>query len=83
MAVRRGRLAAHRVQPYAVWNFSLPREDSGQHLIGGAAYDPASRLLYVSQQCAYGDCAPLVHAFELRVGTPEKQPVAPANVRFQ
>jgi hypothetical protein len=83
VAVRRGRLAAHRVQPYAVWNFSLPREDSGQHLIGGAAYDPATRLLYVSQQCAYGDCAPLVHAFELRVGTPDRQPVSPANVRFQ
>ncbi len=82
-AVRRGTLAAQRVQPYAVWNFSLPREDSGQHLVGGAAYDPATRRLYLSQQCAYGDCAPLVHAFELRLAPADRQPGAPANVRFQ
>jgi hypothetical protein len=81
-AVRRGSRAASRVQPYATWNFNLPFERaSAQNLIGGAAYDPQTRLLYVSQQCADTDCAPLIHAFELRIGTEDRRPAAPANVR--
>ncbi len=81
-AVRRGLRAASRVQPYAIWTFTLPFEDpSGQHLIGGAAYDPQTRRLYVSQQCADSACAPLIHAFELRIGAEDRRPAAPANVR--
>ena len=81
-AVRRGLRAASRVQPYATWNFTLPFEDpSGQHLVGGAAYDPQTRRLYVSQQCADRECAPLIHVFELRIGAEDRRPAAPANVR--
>lgn len=81
-AVRRGSRNASRVQPYATWNFTLPFEDpSNQHLVGGAAYDPQTRRLYVSQQCAARDCEPLIHAFELRIGAEDRRPAAPGDVR--
>ena len=37
----------------------------GSARIGGAAYDPARRLLYVSQQYADG-AAPLIEVFRVR-----------------
>jgi len=47
------------VRPYAVWQLSLPFDSP---VIGGAAYDPASRSLYVSQQYANGP-EPVIHVF--------------------
>jgi hypothetical protein len=67
-AVRRGRRRPWQVKPYAAWRLRLPF-GSGQ--IGGAAYDPARRLIYVSQQ--YGDpplrgaggSEPIIHVFRV------------------
>ena len=61
-AVRRGRRRPWQVKPYAVWTLRLPF-GSGQ--IGGAAYDPKGRRIFVSQQ--YGDdTQPLIHVFKVR-----------------
>jgi hypothetical protein len=61
-AVRKGRKRPWQVKPYATWRLRLPF-GSGQ--IGGAAYDPASGRIYVSQQ--YGDgTQPLIHVFKVR-----------------
>ena len=63
-AVRQGRLAPWQVKPYATWQLQLPF-DSGR--VGGAAYDPAAGVIYVSQQYADGP-APVIHVFKLAPG---------------
>ena len=60
-AVRRGRKRPWQVKPYATWRLRLPF-GSGQ--IGGAAYDPARRLVYVSQQYGNGS-EPVIHVFRV------------------
>ena len=60
-AVRRGRKRPWQVKPYATWKLRLPF-GSGQ--IGGAAYDPTRRLIYVSQQYGNGS-EPVIHVFKV------------------
>jgi hypothetical protein len=61
-AVRRGRMRPWQVRPYATWKLGLP---FGSGVVGGAAYDPARRLIYVSQQYGNGT-DPVIHAFGVR-----------------
>lgn len=61
-AAHAGRVRPWRVRPYATWRLRLP---FGSPQIGGAAYDPAHNLVFVSQQFADGD-QPLIDVF--RVG---------------
>jgi hypothetical protein len=61
-AVRAGHRRPWQVRPYAVWRLSLP---FGSPQIGGAAYDPASGLIYLSQQYADG-AAPVIEVFRVR-----------------
>jgi hypothetical protein len=61
-AVRRGRMRPWQVTPYATWKLDLP---FGSGVIGGAAYDPAHRLIYVSQQYGNGT-DPVIHAFKVK-----------------
>ena len=62
LAVRSGRKRPWAVRPYATWPLSLPFGASG---IGGAAYDPRSARIYVSQQHGNGT-DPVIHAFRVR-----------------
>ena len=50
------------VQPYDFWELSLPYQSSQPLAIGGAAYDPASGRIFVSQGYADGD-HPVIHVF--------------------
>jgi hypothetical protein len=61
LAVHRGRKRPWQVKPYGAWKLHLP---FGSDRIGGAAYDPAAGLIYVSQQ--YGDGTdPVIHVFKV------------------
>jgi hypothetical protein len=60
-AVRTGRRRPWQVRPYATWQLSLPFRSPR---IGGAAYDPARNLVYVSQQYADGP-APVIDVFKV------------------
>jgi hypothetical protein len=71
-AVKAGQKQPWQVTPYATWELRLPfptgpRTDPA---IGGAAYDPATRRIFVSQM--YGDSdgmesyLPLIHVFEVQ-----------------
>jgi hypothetical protein len=68
-AVKAGRKQPWDVKPYAIWTITFPTGGLVLHGygIGGVAYDPVHRLVYVSQLCADGDdrdqCRGLVHAF--------------------
>jgi hypothetical protein len=61
LAVKNGEKQPWEVKPYAVWTLSLP---FGSGVIGGAAYDPASGAIYVSQQYGNGT-DPVIHAFKV------------------
>jgi hypothetical protein len=61
LAVRRGTKKPWQVKPYATWALQLPYNSSQ---IGGATYDAADGLIYVSQQ--YGSASdPVIHAFKV------------------
>jgi hypothetical protein len=61
-SVRAGRKRPWQVRPYATWRLSLPFNSPR---IGGAAYDAAHRLIYLSQQYADG-AAPVIDVFKVR-----------------
>jgi hypothetical protein len=76
LAVRRGRRRPWQVKPYATWRLRLPF-DSGQ--IGGAAYDPKSRRIFVSQQYGNGT-NPVIHVFKVRRARRARAATRPAGV---
>lgn len=51
------------VKPYATWE--LPLGDVGSDVIGGAAYDPATGRIFISQRFGDGD-RPLIHVYRVR-----------------
>jgi hypothetical protein len=61
-AVRAGRRAPWQVRPYATWRLPLPFDSPD---VGGAAYDPAHQLIYLSQQNTDGP-APVIDVFRVR-----------------
>lgn len=85
LAVKNGTKQQYTIQPYAIWNFNLPFESTGdQHLIGGAAYDAQTNTIYISQQCSDTNCAPIIHAFKVQGGTVTPTTLsAPSNLQIQ
>ena len=61
VAVRQHRKRPWQVRPYATWRLQLP---FGSSRIGGAAYDPARGLIYISQQYVDGP-APVIEVFRV------------------
>lgn len=61
LAVKRRRKRPWQVRPYAVWRLRLP---FGSTQIGGAAYDPSRKLIYVSAQYADGS-APVIAVYKI------------------
>ena len=58
-----GEAAPERVEPYDVWELTLPYSPQ-QTEIGGATYDAATGRIFVSQAFADGD-HPVIHVFTL------------------
>jgi hypothetical protein len=65
-AVKRGERQPWDVVPYAAWIVTLPFAN-GFERIQGAAYDPATNRIFVTQAGGDGDL-PLVHVFTVRAG---------------
>jgi hypothetical protein len=62
--VAAGKADPWSVRPYAVWPLALPFPTNGSTHIGGAAYDPATGRIFVSQ--TYGDnTVPVIHVFTI------------------
>jgi len=76
LAVKSGTKREYQPQPYAIWTFKLPFESSrSTHFLGGAAYDPRTQRIYLSQRG--GDAAgPVIHVFEV-TGTSSTTVVPP------
>ena len=63
-AVASGQKLPWEVRPYAVWPLSLPFSTIGSTRIGGAAFDPQTRRLFISQLYA-DDVQPVIHVFTI------------------
>ena len=61
-AVKAGSKNPWDVVPYAIW--SLP--ELGNSRIGGAAYDPATNRIFVSQMCTASGCPALIHVYQIQ-----------------
>jgi len=65
---KKGKLKPWEVQPYDVWNFTVPTADTFQ--LGGAAYDAATGRLYVSALDAdhveFRSSLPVFHVFQMK-----------------
>jgi len=59
--VKDGHRRPWQIRPYATWRLHLPFSSPN---IGGAAYDPAHNLIYVSQQYVDG-AAPVIDLFKI------------------
>lgn len=66
VAVRNGQRAPESLQPYAVWSFETPFS-GGTNLIGGAAWDPNTRRIYLLGRLQDG-AYPLVHVYRVAAG---------------
>jgi len=64
LKVRSGQEKPWQVRPYATWTLKLP---FGSPDIGGAAYDPATNLIYLSQQYSsgYDRSEPVIEVFKV------------------
>jgi hypothetical protein len=90
LAVKNGQKQPWDIKPYAIWKLSLPFGSSNDsHVIGGAAYDPQTRNIFISQMFTDGsDARPVIHVFTVNVGTTPPPsdtipPAAPAGLRVQ
>ncbi len=73
IAVKNGTKQAHQVVPYATWQ--LPGLTGGQDMVGGAAYDPATRTLYVTKR---DNVRPVVYRFAISgASVPPVEPPPP------
>jgi len=80
LAVKNGTKQQWEPRPYAVWNFNLPFESTnGAHKIGGVDYDPSTGRIYVAQGCEDANCGPIIHVFEVNVGTPPPSDTTPPS----
>jgi hypothetical protein len=79
-SVAAGQKAPYSIRPYATWTLNLPFA-SGADMVGGTAWDPATRRLYLVAK--YGDdILPLVHVYQIGTGAPAgTAPVAPNNLQ--
>jgi hypothetical protein len=63
-SVASGQKLPWEVRPYAVWPLSLPFSTIGSTRLGGAAFDPQTRRLFISQLYA-DNVLPVVHVFTI------------------
>ena len=81
-AVKTGLKPAWEVRPYAMWNLELPFQTESR-LLGGVAWDAATRRLFVSQ--SHGDAPnPVIHVFYIAAtGSSSTSPSAPTNLQVR
>jgi hypothetical protein len=74
-AVAKGTKAQYQIQPYAVWTFHLPFENSSDnHFLGGIGFDPQNSLIYISQLSEDSGTYPIIHAFKVVGSLPSPSP---------
>ena len=71
LAVKTGAKNPWDIRPYTSWTFTMPFSSaSGTNVINGAAYDSATKRIYIEQGSAGGgNSLPLIEVYQLSVGT--------------
>ncbi len=80
LAVKKGESNMWDIQPYGVWELTLPFANDNP-LILGVAYDPASQKIYISQDGGDtpGCCGhlPLIHVYHFNLASPTHNALLP------
>ena len=81
LAVKNGTKNPWDVLPYAEWTYTLPFQTSTARILG-AAYDPVTQRIYVSQESGDTDGmyydVPVIHAFHVNLSASSSDTTAPA-----
>lgn len=91
LQVKNGTEQDYQVKPYSVWTLPLPyNTTNGINTIGGAAYDPADNLIFISEKCPLTSCTPIIDVYKVDMGTQTasttpaiERPRPPTNVAVQ
>jgi hypothetical protein len=78
LAVKNGTMQSWEVQPYAFWRLPEMVSIPGHASISGAAYDPASGRLYITEE--YG-ATPHVHVYQITVANDVTPPTVVSSTR--
>lgn len=71
LEVKNGSKTPDQIVPYAIWTFHLPFENTGdRHIIGGAAFDPATNRIYISQERDDVNFTPVIQVFQVTLTVP-------------
>ncbi len=62
--VKNGEKLPWELEPYHVWQFTLPFQIEGDKVVYGAAYDPTRQRIFMSH---YRGGKPLIHVFKLNI----------------
>ena len=65
-AAKAGQKAPWDVKPYATWPLVLPFSEEGHAVLNGAAYDPETGRLFLSQGFGDGEL-PVIHVFTIQI----------------
>ncbi len=77
VAVKAGQKQPWAIRPYVTWNLTLPFGNDSA-LLGGAAWDPQTRRLYLSILYA-DDVRPVIHVLTIGGASSVTPPAAPTN----
>jgi len=64
--VKAGRKSPWDVKPYATWSVTLPFSEEGHATLNGAAYDPETGRIFLSQGFGDGEL-PVIHVFTIQL----------------
>lgn len=81
-AVKSGSKQPWAVTPYATWELSQLGNVPAEFGVGGAAYDPETKRLYVSKLLADGD-RPLIYVYEIDNAAQSQMPSPPSGLSVQ
>jgi hypothetical protein len=81
ISVKNGSKNPWDIKPYTTWTLTFPT--SGKDQILGAAYDPATQRIYLSQACSDPECYPIIHVYSVANASGQQRPAAPQNLRVR
>lgn len=79
-AVKNGTKNPWDITPYYNGAITLPFTNANSaNELNGAAYDPATKRLYIAQKCVVGSCDPLIHVFIVTIATTPPADTTPSS----
>jgi hypothetical protein len=81
LAVKNGQKNPWDVRPYGIWTLTLPFDTPRRHLYG-AAYDPQTGRVFISQPFGDLNGMPVIHVYKVTVNSAVPPPAAPSGLRI-